>query len=184
MGYLPQWSIEPSVPEVGIGDFWNQPNQDVETYGFGFGANSSSLVSGQFGMTQLIIRNSSIANGLDSWSDWRLDNTLPYSSIGYQQGNKPPYIAHYSDSDNPSLFISTTDTFKQYFMYNPKTSGSIWVTLGIADWNWHGAVHLDVTAPNGWSWSDRPQFYHSQSITPSTQLPEWTNRKFNNGGSN
>jgi hypothetical protein len=73
------------------------------------------------------------------------------------------------------------DEFKQYFMFRPTDDlgnplpGSIWVTLGKANWDWLGAI---FDTPSGWDWGSR-EFYHSQSVQPSTEFPEWTQIKVN-----
>jgi len=159
----------------------------VSCMGFEFSANSTSIGhDGSFGMTQLLTRQSS----MESWADWRLDAELPYDTPSGYGGLHPPYVASYHSGDNPSVPDSLlnghaycTDAFKQYFMYRRSTPGSIWVTLGVSTWNWHGNVQYDPTPPDFWSWVDTPSFQSSQAIQPSSELPQWTNRKIDGSGS-
>ena len=157
---------------VGVGTkFYNGLDNDL----LNWGASSSSLVDGTFAMVQLLTQDTAP----QSFSDWRLDNGIPYNNSQIY-GNLGQ--AFNTDADGPSTPFGgyITDNFKQYFVYRPDlTSGSIWVTLGIANWHCHGKIKADTSTPEGWSWVDTPIFYHSQSITPSTELPEWRNRKTN-----
>jgi hypothetical protein len=175
--------------QVGVGDFWNAPEQSAE-FGLGISAISWSVVpDGQFGVVQMITRDSTT----ESWTDWRLDNVLPYKAQSYGFPHAP-YRSGLDMFDTPNvpgnfpsiLSVHCTDHFIQYFMFRPKPagSGSIWVTLGTATWNWHGSAHFDPTLEEHWSWTDAPQFFHSQSIQPSTSPPEWMYRKTNIGGGN
>jgi hypothetical protein len=65
------------------------------------------------------------------------------------------------------------------FMFRPTDSsgnplpGSIWTTLGTTWWNWFGSIVWSSTDPNGWVWTETPQFYWQQAITSSHQHPEF-----------
>jgi hypothetical protein len=167
---------------VGIGDFWNAPNQITF---YQMAALCTTRFQGQFGLTQLIIGQSD----LESWSSWRLDNTAPYS---YETNNLPfhdRWLISYVFSDNPSCFCVRgafcADEFKQYFVFTPGTPNSIWISLGLAYWGWNGTVVYDPTTPfnvtKGWNWNwvGSPLFWSSQSITPSTEQPFWESTKVN-----
>jgi hypothetical protein len=158
--------------QVGIGTWWDVAKLDVLT----LGANSESLFPGQFGVTQTLKRNCM----LGSWDDYRLDGSIPYSAAEYG-GPRPNgrYFVTYSFSDWPHVIGDTscsywTDYFNQYFMFRPDTPGSIWVTLATATLDWHGDIYRDPTSPEGWFWTDAPRFHHTQALTPSSQLPEWS----------
>jgi hypothetical protein len=184
------------VLSVGIGMFYSSNEAEREAGRCAWGASSDILKSANaityptFSMIQLIKR----ASKAETWTDWHLDNAVPYnaqSPYNYPIGTPPgsSYKAAITDSDAPNNYIAPgvgipfastymTDQFEQYFVFRPSTTGSIWVTLGKAQWNWHGAIESD-SSPQGWRWIDSPVFYHSQTITPSTQIPEWINVKHN-----
>jgi len=172
---------EPGVPhgrkyatllQVKVGDF-NSEDDRLQ-----LGADSKSLFRGSFGCTQLIIRDSAP----ESWSDWRLDNTFPYISSTYNFGLNEKYgVATFVFGDGPDIPWGgyVADLFEQYFQFRPDTPGSIWVTLGKANWDWRARIVDSTTNPEGWDWASPPSFYHSQSIAPSAELPEWRERKLN-----
>ena len=165
---------------------------DDESDRIALSARSSSLRQGRFAVTQLIIRDSTVPT--DTFTDWRLDNSFPYtddpdwyhSLTTTNQGT-----AYLQFSDGPSCIVGgyTWDKFDQYFMYRPTTtgtsgqpgtflSGSIWVTLGKANWEWKGKIKYFYLT-DSWGWDSAPYCIHSQSIQPSTQIPEWENTKLN-----
>lgn len=144
-------------------------------------ADSQSLVPGRFGIIQLIKRNCSVLLG--SWSDWELDGSMPYDN-GNHNASKPynfssgsPGVAQPSLDDAPNVTgiggAWSQDQFKDYFMFRANTPGSIWATLGTTDWNWFGSIVWSTSSPDGWVWTEAPQFYWQQSITPSHQHPEF-----------
>jgi hypothetical protein len=145
-------------------------------------ATSSSLKQGQFALTQLLVRDSI----LESFTDWRLDNSFPYTdspdSYHALTANSSG-TAYCPFSDGPSCPIGgyMLDHFRQYFMYRPDAAGSIWVTLGIANWEWRGEITYSTNSPEGWEWVSTPYCNHSQSIQPSIEIPQWTKRKLNFG---
>lgn len=142
------------------------------------GVKSDSLFPGQLGCTQLLIRDSLF----ESFSNWRLDNSFPYSSIGYLFPPNGSYgKAAYTFGDGPTCPVGgyMHDQFKQYFQFRPDTAGSIWVTLGTAEWEWRGEITHSTNAPSGWEWVTSPYCTHSQAIQPSSSHPEWLQRKIN-----
>jgi hypothetical protein len=180
---------------VGIGQYYSNPVNGALRWAAKSEIleSAKSSIDGTFSMIQLIQRSCDF----ESWTDWRLDNAAPYNATGtYNNPAGNPigsfYSAGLTDSDAPAestwsantgtfCFASAymTDHFQQFFVFKPDSSGSIWVTLGEANWNWHGAIVSD-SSQQGWEWSGTPVFYHSQNIVPSTRLPEWINRKNNN----
>ena len=163
--------------KVGVGaSFYN--GSHGEDLRWGAISRAMSPHQGTFAMIQLLTQDTFP----ESFSDWRLDNAVPYHvSQGYSPSTGGSLIAFNTDGDGPYTPIGgyITDNFKQYFVYRSDTAGSIWVTLGTADWRCHGRIADDANAPGGWKWSDTPEFYHSQSIEPSSDLPEWRYRKTN-----
>jgi hypothetical protein len=156
------------------------------TQGLTVGANSTSLVAGTFAITQLLTRDSSKELGVDTFSDWRLDGSMPYSPNNPQSKQIyqfPPQdisgvgraMDRLADAPEMTGFLQAYcfDHFQQYFMFRPATAGSIWATLGTSTWNWGGSIGpTSITDPR-WTWIGPPSFYDSQTITPSHQHPEW-----------
>jgi Glucodextranase, domain B len=136
-----------------------------------FDANITSTdFSGQANWVQLINRQMTcdgfgslfyLQNNTDgSW----LDNDPFYNTVGGAVGteatNSPVEIGASSTipfgtdgaGDQPSLgilstsFISLTDSFKTYLVFNPdpNNAANIWVTLGRVDWGWSGYAAFDI----------------------------------------
>jgi hypothetical protein len=170
-GYETTW-----VVHVGVGDWFDVGPTNSLALRF----TSTSLTPGKLGITQLIIRDSSV----ESWEDWRLDNSIPYQAPDdYSLRPDGTYRAAHFFTDMPSMFyyaaVYCYDQFEQYFMFRPNAPGSIWVTLGTANWSWSGNVDYCETCPGYWEFAAPPYFYHSQGIQPSTAHPEWRLRKTN-----
>jgi hypothetical protein len=148
-------------------------------------ADSQSLVRGRFGITQLLQRNCSTPGF--STSGWELDASIPYDTGDH----KANVVYNSSGSAEAQLgdapfvidagLVWSQDQFEDYFMFRPTDAsgnplpGSIWTTLGTSDWNWFGAVLWCTSCSDGWVFDEDPQFYCSQSITPSHQHPEFQN---------
>ena len=182
------------VLSVGIGEFYGDPkngrlNWDATSRLLG---EAKWIKGGIFATVQLLKRDTSCPQ--ETWTDWRLDNALPYNITSYYDHPEDEgafFRAEVTDSDAPTDYMSfwiswgipfrpayMTDQFQQFFMYRPETANSIWVTLGESEWNWHGRV-VSSDSEAGWEWFDDPFCYHSQTIVPSTRFPEWQLRKTN-----
>jgi len=159
---------------VGIGDFWNAP--DPSSF-YELGVDCTTHFQGQFGLAQLIIRNSDV----ESWSSWYLDNTFPYSFTDNNLGHGGTWLLAYIWSDNPGVsgrgIAFCTDLFKQYYVFKPYGPNSMWVSIGKSYWAWSGCVV--PSGFNGWQWGWAPQFWSSQSIEASTEQPVWYGTKSN-----
>ena len=155
-------------------------NQFVKVIG-----DSESLVGGRFAITQLIKRSASTTFG--SWSDWRLDDSMPYNNENDQTTAQQTYapiagspFGHARDkfSDGPFVVgetpVYSLDQFEQYFMYRSASAGSIWACLGKATWGWSGFVDGAVDE-NGQLIVSNQSFFHSQAITPWYHHPEFQN---------
>ena len=70
----------------------------------------------------------------DSESDIFLFYNPPHNSSTVTDA---PYI-----SMQECAWMSASDQFKTYFMFQPNGEGNIWITLGRADWNWYGNAEL------------------------------------------
>jgi hypothetical protein len=162
--------------QVRVGSFADESDRIV------LQATSSSLQQGHFAITQLLVRDSLS----ESFSEWHLDNSFPYTDYPDSYHSLTPHspgTAYCLFSDGPSCPIGgyMLDQFKQYFMYRSDAVGSIWVTLGIANWDWRGEITYSTNSPEGWEWVSPPYCNHSQSIQPSIEMPQWTKRKLNFG---
>lgn len=69
-----------------------------------------------------------------------------------------PSTKSWCSSDSPFTtldgysYLSRTDEFQTYFMFNPETKNSIWVPLALMTWGWDGTTSLvkgKWTAPSG-----------------------------------
>lgn len=157
--------------QVQIGEFGMQANGALF-----LNVDSISLRPGRFGCTQLLVRDSLVL----SFSDWRLDNSLPYDYMTYTYDpSLNVYSGRYFFTDAPATAGGgyMWDIFKQYFQYRPDTPGSIWVTVGVSQWSWKGHI-IHAGTPEGYEWVDK-FFTHSQRIDPSTELPVWSLRVLN-----
>jgi hypothetical protein len=71
--------------------------------------------------------------------------------------------------------VTANQTFKTYFMYQPPTSGAIWVTLGVIGWSWSGTA-----AASGGSWSAGATSFNPNpagatvTYTNTNSLPQWS----------
>ncbi len=140
---------------------------------------SASLFPGRIGCTQLILRDSLP----EAFSDWRLDNTFPYTWNRYgPPTSEGTYYGAYvlGDGPGPCAFGGYMwDRFKQFFQFRSDKPGSIWVTLGTAEWEWRGDIMYSSTKPEGWEWISDPYCIHSQFLAADPKHPEWFSRKSN-----
>jgi hypothetical protein len=136
--------------------------------------------TGTFAVAQLIIRHCNLP--WHDFNNWRLDNEYPYTSAPSGHYDVPSHAMIYGlgFADAPSVTgimgAYCADQFKDYFVFNPDTAGSIYVSLGVSYWSWYGsAVYAPITSFNstGWNWVGVPQFWSSQSIQVSTEQPVW-----------
>ncbi len=69
-------------------------------------------------------------------------------------------------------YVGRTDNFKAYFMYRPDGAGSIWVTVGVLEWNWYGSISRPTTFN---SWTLETAGYTPNPVGhEASELPEWT----------
>jgi hypothetical protein len=75
-------------------------------------------------------------------------------------------------ADDRLTHASINDQYHMYLLYQPNGTGSIWVVLGVLDWN----LSVSATKGGGGNWS----IDAGAMLTPdpighaSTTLPEWS----------
>ena len=74
----------------------------------------------------------------------------------------PPYYPYYS--------LSRSDSFKDYFRFRPIGDGNIYVTLGIATWNWYGNAYEDSYLTH---WTLTSGTVAEPSVSESQEFPFW-----------
>ena len=74
----------------------------------------------------------------------------------------PPYYPYYS--------LSRNDSFKDYFRFRPSGDGNIYVTLGMATWNWYGNAYEDSYLTH---WTLTSGSVAGPSVTESQEFPFW-----------
>ena len=79
------------------------------------------------------------------------------------------------------VFISRSDRFDVYLMYQPPGEGSVWTTVALLHWDWSGTATADVSGWGFWPLISRTwRLLPGSRFTPdpvgvdSSRLPEWT----------
>jgi len=84
--------------------------------------------------------------------------------------NDQPYLELLpEDEDDQDNTLSVKTGFALYLMYQAPGSSSIWVTLGLAPWNWNASAMWNGTQ---WTLGDQPSPAVTYGINTS-QLPTW-----------
>jgi hypothetical protein len=86
--------------------------------------------------------------------------------------------AVWSLSDDPAIgltsgltAVSANENFTTYLIYQPPTTGAIWVTLAVMNWNWSGTT----TLTNGsWSQPTATNFSANPAGANSNVQPQWS----------
>lgn len=98
--------------------------------------------------------------GMKVPSGWVLDNENPYGSVAFWGiiGGPWPLLSggSVSDSgisDSPQTPFqgnrkSSDESFKYFLMYQSDKADSIWIPIGVLEWNWNGVATKGVS---GWS---------------------------------
>ena len=148
-----------------------------------FGVNVTSVFPGQIEVTQLInswwsaiLNNPPISVGGGTSGDCYLDNseTYPNTLVSlYLAGTS--YVGNSALFDQPGIGLysfqsaSRNDSFKTYFRFCPVGSGSIFVTLGRANWNWYG----NATETSAYTWTLTSGGITGPAYSPTTEFPYW-----------
>lgn len=83
-------------------------------------------------------------------------------------------------SDSPGMPLASVDTmagmvffFRTYFMYRPDGTGSIWVPIGVMNWDIGGIAGRDTTQTYGWA-----MLIEDNTVNPSgaasSEFPTWS----------
>jgi len=70
--------------------------------------------------------------------------------------------------------FSRDDQFKTYFLFRPSGSSSIYVPLGIVNWNWFGNA-TEVVTPPTWDWTLTSGGITGPTFAPTDEFPVWQN---------
>jgi len=122
-----------------------------------------------------------------------LDNLFPYPIDQYNP--MYPGMLYLRSSDSPQVRLDRTDpmfphlqpydkytadyAFNTYLIYRPKgaMNSTIWVTLSVIDWGWHGIAEFNTTS-NKWGLTSGYTTGGGDGIATSF-LPQWSGRVVN-----
>jgi hypothetical protein len=108
-----------------------------------------------------------------------LDNQVRYGygSDGYTVAFPAELANNPSWTDSPDIefggvarWVSENETFKDYLMFQPFSSGSIPVPMYLATWSWEGSAKTNG-ASGGILLSQKPP---SPTVAPTYDFPVWT----------
>jgi len=111
------------------------------------------------------------------------DESAPYKTENFLRAGSEAAWVNYGEpvADSPGVKARHIDSevsfdirARTYFMYRPRTPGSIWVTLRHLDWFAKGSAVRDPAAPLGWrKTSGDGTVTKDAKAVPSHELPVW-----------
>jgi hypothetical protein len=162
-------------------------NEDPKTVYPGIEYNADVKIptgyAGQLALTQLVNasrtrrRPDGTSLTYSTGGSYVLDTKELYATLNLVEGQEA--VARISD-DLPGVSlnlgfssVSVNDRFQAYLEYKPDTPNSIWVTLGVFNWDWSAVANFT----DSWTIDTTPAITH-YSVNPSgqdsTTLPVWS----------
>jgi hypothetical protein len=198
----PQVAFDTASATIGPVKVWPTgdtiPDAELTSGGVGFDAVVTSDFPGQANWVQLINRQLS-GDGFEAlfllqhntYGGYWLDNDPFYNTQNGDPGTPPVHapvtagkrsivpFGTAGKGDAPSIgilstsFISMTDSFKTYLVFNPdpNDANNIWVTLGQVTWGWSGYAAFDIPTIK---WVLITGTTNAPGYTDSDAFPSWT----------